>query len=261
MGPGEDMTTMQRILRVATVLACLWAGHAGAQPVSQPDGKWRALFNVGVTHASGNANATTATAKIDAVRATDDDKWTLTGETLRAKSEGVTSGHRDRAGARYDWNLSPRVFSLASLDLERDTVAALDRHVLVAAGLGYKFFDRDDLSFNVFGGLGYADDRFLEPRQAGGELRTRYSRPTVLLGQESSHRFSETTSATQRLVVTPELERPGYYRAQWDASLQVAMTSTISLSVGLNVRYDSEPGAGLKKTDTLLTTGIALKFD
>lgn len=249
-----------RVRAVGMVLGLL-AGGAGAQPVSQPDGQWRALVNVGLTYASGNTNAETLTAKIDAVRATVDDKWTLYGETLRARSEGDESGDRDRAGGRYDWNLTPRVFSLASLDLERDAIAALDHRVQVGVGLGYKFFDRDDLSFNVFGGVGYADDRYLVPREAGGELRTRYSRPTATLGEESAHKFSATTTATQRLVVRPDLQRAGNYRAQWDASLAVAMTRTISLAIGLAARYDSAPGFGLKRTDTLLTTGISVTIE
>lgn len=253
--------TMRWAVRWTSWLLGVCAAGVAAQPVSQPDGQWRTLINVGLTHASGNANATTLTAKIDAVRATVDDKWTLYGETLRARSEGVTSGHRDRAGGRYDWNLSPRVFSLASLDLERDTVAALDHRVSLGVGLGYKVVDRDDAHFNVFGGLGYSDDRYLVPRDAGGELRTRFSRPNALLGEESSHKFSATTSANQRFVLNADLQRAGNYRAQWDASLAVAMTRTISLSIGLNSRYDSAPGFGLKRTDTLLTTGIAVKFE
>lgn len=252
---------MRDLLRVIGLGLGLFAGGAQAQPVSQPDGQWRVLINVGLTYASGNTNAETLTAKVDAVRATVDDKWTLYGETLRSRSEGVESGDRDRAGARYDWNLTPRVFSLASLDLERDAVAALDHRAQVGAGLGYKLVDRDDLSASVFGGLGYADDRYLVPREAGGELRTRYSRPTTLLGEESSHKFSATTTATQRLLVRPDLQRAGNYRAQWDASLSVAMTRTISLAIGLNTRYDSAPGFGLKRTDTLLTTGIAIKIE
>jgi len=252
---------MRSRVRVIAMGFGLVAGAVGAQPVSQPDGQWRALINVGLTYASGNTNASTFTAKVDAVRATVDDKWTLYGETLRAHSEGVESGDRDRAGARYDWNLTPKVFSLASLDLERDAVAALAHRAQLGAGLGYKFVDRDDLGFNVFGGLGYADDRYLLPREAGGELRTRYSRPTALLGEESSHRFSTTTTATQRLVVRPDLQRAGNYRAQWDASLSVAMTRTISLAIGLNTRYDSAPGVGLKRSDTLLTTGISVKVE
>jgi putative salt-induced outer membrane protein len=248
-------------MAVAAILIGAVARHAGAQPVSQPDGQWRSLVNVGLTHATGNTNATTLTAKVDTVRATVDDKWTLYAEALRARSAGVTSGDRERLGGRYDWNLTPRVFSLTSLDLERDVVAALSHRVSLAAGLGYKFFDREDLHFNVFGGLGYADDRYFVPREAGGELRTRFSRPNALLGEESSHKFSPTTTATQRLVVNSDLQAAGNHRAQWDGSLAVAMTRTISLSIGLNARYDSAPGIGLKRADTLLTTGIAVKFE
>lgn len=39
------------------------------------------------------------------------------------------------------------------------------------------------------------------------------------------------------------------------------MTKALSLTVGVASRYDSEPGIGLKKTDTLLTTGISARFD
>lgn len=232
-----------------------------AQPVSKPDGEWRAQINVGFTYAKGNTNATTGIAKADAVRQTVDDKWTLYGEFLRARTEGVTSGNRDHLGGRYDWNLTPRVFSLATAEGERDTIAGLKRRLLGNVGLGYKFVDRDDLHFNVLSGIGYATDRYTVPRDVHGEMVLRFERPTVMVGEESAHKFSETTSANQRLTLTRDVDSAGEYRAQWDANLAVAMTSRIALTVGLNTRYDSAPGIGLKRTDTLLTTGIAMKIE
>jgi len=39
------------------------------------------------------------------------------------------------------------------------------------------------------------------------------------------------------------------------------MTKVLSLTVGLNYRYDSDPGVGLKRGDTLVVTGISMKLD
>ena len=249
--------------RPALVSLVMLAGAcaATAQPAPKPDGQWRAWLSTGFTHASGNTSATTATFKTDAVRATDIDKWILYGEGLRAHSEGVTSGNRIRLGGRYDWNLSPRLFSFGSLELERDTVAELDRRTNVGTGLGYKLIDRDDLRFSTFGGLSLTSDRYLAPRLVDGELRLRFDRPTALLGEESTHKMTASTTANQRLVISSDLDNRGAFRAQWDSNLAVAMTNTISLTVGLNLRYDSAPAPGLKGTDSLLTTGIAMKFE
>lgn len=245
---------------VALVLG-LSALAAVAQPVPKPDGLWRIWLNTGLTHASGNTRASTLTIKGDVVRATAEDKWTLYGEALRARSENVTSGNRVRLGARHDWYLSARLFSFGSLDAERDVVAELDRRLAVGAGLGLKLVERDDLRASVFGGLTHTGDRYSVPREVEGEVVSRLDRPTALLGEESSHKLAASTAANQRLVLNADLDRRGAWRAQWDANLSVAMTASISLTIGMNVRHDSAPPVGIKSTDTLFTTGIAMKFE
>ena len=159
------------------------AGSA-AQPVAQPDGLWRTWINLGLTNASGNTEAATLTLKADAVRATADDRWTLYGEALRARTDGVTSGDRTRLGGRYDWNLTPRLFSFGSLDAERDTLAEQAWRAGVGAGLGFKLIDREELRFSTFGGMSFTTDRYTVPRLVDGEMRTRFDRPAALRGFE-----------------------------------------------------------------------------
>lgn len=249
-------------VRVVPLLLCLaGVGAAQAQAPSPPDGRWRGTLGLGFSHASGNTSSTNLTVKGEAQRATDADKWTLFGEGLRARADGVTSGNRLRLAGRYDRNLTERTFVFASLEAERDTVALLGRRLNAGTGFGYKLVNEPDVTFNVFGGLGRTDDRYLAPRLIDDEERIRYARANAVLGEESTHRFTEATSAHQRLTVTPDLSQRGVYRAQWDGGLSVAMTASMSLTVALGVRYDSDPGIGLAKTDTLLTTGIAVRFD
>ena len=41
----------------------------------------------------------------------------------------------------------------------------------------------------------------------------------------------------------------------------VALSSAMNLNVGLAYAYNSDPGLGRKKGDSLLTTGVSVKFD
>ena len=245
---------------LALLLAC-GSAAASAQVTLKDDGQWRALLGAGLSASSGNTRATSLTIKGEAVRLTPEDKWAIYGDGLYAENEGETSGNQIRLGTRYDFNLTREVFAFGGLDAERDGIADLDLRTALSGGLGYKFVNTPEHTFNVFGGLQYAHDRYSEPRPVDGADRLRYSALSALLGEESTHKLTETVSAKQRFELYPSLKNDGEFRARFDADLSVAMTKALSLTVGVSSRYDSEPGVGLEKTDTLLTTGISARFD
>jgi putative salt-induced outer membrane protein len=47
---------------------------------------------------------------------------------------------------------------------------------------------------------------------------------------------------------------------KFNASLNVAMTTTMALTVGVIDTYNSKVGAGMKKNDVSLFTGVSVKF-
>ena len=61
-------------------------------------------------------------------------------------------------------------------------------------------------------------------------------------------------------VLQSAARRGGGYRGVFDSGLSVAMTNVLSLTAGLNYRYNSDPGPGLKESDTLFVTGIPVKL-
>lgn len=99
------------------------------------------------------------------------------------------------------------------------------------------------------------------PTVIADELRGSYGRPELLLGQESQHQLTETTSLKQRLVIYPNLDDTGNFRGVFEASLAVAMTRGFNLAGSLGYRYNSDPGTGLDKADLLFVTGIAVKIE
>jgi len=248
-----------RFAAAATLaLAC---STAFAQATVKEDGRWRAALGAALSSSGGNTNASSITLNGDAVRARPHDTWRIFGNLLYAKNEGTTSGNQFRLGTRYDWNFTPVWFTFAGANLERDPIAELSRRTSVSTGLGYRVLNLPDKTFNVFGGVELTADRYTAPRMVDGAMRERFRYGSFLFGEESTHSFSESLSANQRFAVFPNMRDRGEFRAEFDASLQVAMTRSMSLNVGFVVRHNSDPGVGLKETDTLLTTGISVKFD
>lgn len=245
-------------LTTAAVLAC---GAVQAQATVKDDGQFRYSLGLGASNASGNTRATNLSLAADGVRATKQDKVTLYGNAQFAKSNGTTTGEQFRLGGRYDYNLSAQTFAFGGADLERNKFANLKLRGALSAGLGYNVIKTDATTFAVFGGVGHTSDQYIAATRVDGALRTKYAYANLMVGEESTHKLSATTSFKQRLVLLPNLKNSGEFRANFDAGLAVAMSKAMNLNVGFSAAHNSEPGAGRKATDTLLVTGISVKFD
>ena len=127
----------------------------------------------------------------------------------------------------------------------------MKRTRLLSGGLGYHLVKNADTTWDVFGGVGYMNTRFTDD--------TRLSGATAVVGEESSHKLSETTSAKQRLVVYPGGSKVGT-RATFDAGIATAIAGGWTINAGLGVQYASKVAAGADKTDTLVTFGFGYKF-
>lgn len=234
---------------------------APAAATLRTDGKMRVALGLGASFASGNTSSSNLSLTAQGVRATDQDKLTVYGSSLYAKSEGVTSAEQLRLGGRYDYNLSPTMFGFGITNLERDKLANLSLRGVLGGGVGYHVMRTNDMMFDVYGGAAFNAERYVATTLVDGQNRDSYNYLSLLLGEESQHRLSDTTSAWQRLVVYPNLRNRGEFRANFGAGVSVAMSSAMNLNVGLGYNYNSEPGTGKKKGDSLLTTGVSVKFD
>lgn len=252
---------MQYLRQAALVALSLAAAGAQAQATVKNDGQFRAALGLGASLASGNTKATNLSLTGDAVRATDQNKLSLYGNLQYARSGGTTTADQLRLGARYDQNLSAKLFAFGGLDLERNKFANLNLRAQLSAGLGWHVIKSPTTTFDVFGGLGYVSDKYKDPMVIDGRSRDSYGYMSLLLGEESTHKLSDSTSFKQRLTLVPNLKNRGEFRANWDAGLAVAMSKTMNLNVGLGFAHNSEPGPGRKSTDSLLTTGVSVKFD
>jgi len=252
---------MTFVKTLGAALALAACGNAAGQATITPDGQWRAAFTVGLSVAGGNSDSTLLNLQGDAVRATDGDKLTLSGLQTYGESDGVRTNDLANLGVRYNRDVDARWFWFVSGEASRNELANLSIRGSVAAGVGRHLVKTGTDTVDVSLGLGWSDDRYVDPVVVADALRTRYQRWEPLLAVESAHRVSATTTLRQRLAVWPNATDPGEFRASLEAGIAVAMTATLSLTASLNVRYSSDPGGGVGKTDTLFVTGIAYKID
>lgn len=252
-----------KILRSVSIIALAASACtlALAQATVKPDGQFRAALGLGASMSSGNTDATNLSLTGDAVRVTDQNKISLYGNAQYARSDGVTTSEQVRLGGRYDHNIGSAYFAFGGLDFERNKFSNLKLRSQLSGGLGWHVVKSPTTTFDVFGGLSYTSDDYFDPAVIDGQSRSSYDYMGLLLGEESTHKLSENTSAKQRLTLVPNLKNSGEFRANWDAGLAVAMSKALSLNVGVSVAHNSDPGPGRKSTDTLLTTGISVKFD
>ena len=202
-----------------------------------------------------------STSAATGVRATEDTKWRFGGKALWTRSDGSTTAENILLGTQYDKDFDPRWFGFGKAEALRDKFANISSRLSLYGGVGRHLVKSDTTTFDVSAGLGYTEDRYVNPAVVDGSLRTRFGRAELLLAEESTHQLTATTSVRQKFSLFPALRSGGGYRGVFDSGLAVSMTPTLSLTMGLSYRYDSDPGAGLKKGDTLFVTGVSIKLD
>jgi putative salt-induced outer membrane protein YdiY len=224
---------------------------------------WAGALDVGLSLARGNAEANTFTLAGNAVRATPRDKITVYATSIRASARKRTEtdfaqvANAIRGGARYDVNLSSRSFVFGTGDLEFDEFQSLDLRMSLGGGFGYKPIKTDRTTLDVFGGGAYTKEYFA----AGAPLKR--SRGEILLGEEFTHKLSTRSLLRERLVFFPNMSQRGEYRLQFDTSLATNLNRWLAWQITYSNRYLSNPPVvvpALKKSDSLLTTGLRLTF-
>ncbi len=241
---------MKQLLLAAASAAVVASTAAFAQA---PSGEWKGAVSLGASFSQGatGPSSTNIGLGADASRTTTIDKTALYITTIYGKAAGVTSADNIKAGARYEWNLSPQAYAFGSLDLERDGVIDLNLRTAVGLGAGYYFVKSDPLTFTVFGGIGYRNDKFDKRTDNATE---------IILGEESNHKLSDGMSFKQRLVVYPNLTESSNWRAAFDANLAVALNAGWNLNLTYIDRYNNTVAKGERKNSATFLIGVGSKF-
>ncbi len=217
---------------------------------------WTGSADVGLSLTSGNSNTRTFTAGIRGARATVRDKITVYANAVQASNStlgpSITTAKAIWFGARYDYNISRKMFAFGGADFEYDKPQKLDLRAVFSAGLGYRAIRNERTQLDLFSGAAYNREYY-----SNGLRR---NSAEILFGDELKHRINPRMLLAQRLVVFPSITNAGQFRSVLDASLLTNLNSWLGWHVTIADRYNSKPVAGAKSNDLLFSTGLRVNF-
>jgi putative salt-induced outer membrane protein len=222
---------------------------------------WTGKGEAGLVVSSGNTETETANVKI--AMAHERDKWKnafgLNG--LYASDDTGATAQRWEAFTQSDYNFSPKTFWFGAARYEDDRFSGFEYQATVSTGLGRKFIDTDRTKFVGTAGVGY---KFFETQDVfddvTGVLIEEGAREEQVVFRSTldfDHKFTETTSLIDKFIVEAGSDNTFY---QNDISLQVKINAVLALAVGYSVRHNTDPPLGFEKTDTLTTVNLVYEI-
>lgn len=216
---------------------------------------WKGTVEFGLNGSSGNTERVNLRAGLGAARKTDKTDTTLNFTYSWARDDGDNTENRARLDARNDWLLGDdtpwRLFAKGSFEF--DDFQEWDSRASLFGGVGYEFIDTSETFLLGRVGAGIT-------REFGGEDND--IMPEGLLGLDFRHALTERQQINATAEFLPDLEDIGAYRAIGRASYDILIDpeANLKLKLGVEDRYDSDPGDGFKRNDFDYFALIAWEF-
>jgi putative salt-induced outer membrane protein YdiY len=224
---------------------------------------WSGLLDTGLSETRGNSALLAFNLAGKAARVSTRDKISLYSNIIYATDNTTppsrTTANSIQGGARYDYNLKPRLFVFAIADFAYDEFQHLDLRSVLGGGLGYHVIKNENTTFDVFAGGDYDREKF-SPNPPLVLTNVTRDVAEVIAGEELSWKLNKRVSLNERFSAFPNLSDLGQYRFQFDATAATKLKAWLSWQITVSDRYLSNPLPGLKSNDELLSTGLRLTF-
>jgi putative salt-induced outer membrane protein len=239
------------------------AAPASPPPPPPPPPPLTVKAQVGYVSSHGNTDAQTANAKFEAIYIVDAWKHDLQLAGLYGTSADIVSAERFDAQWQSNYNFTDRTYVFGALHYDDDKFSGFQYQETASSGLGYSLVKLADATLDVQAGYGY---RRLRPelidQAPDGEVISRTPLAAESGGVATAtikgmYAFNSSTKLTE--VVNLET---GSDDTLWqnDLGLLVNMTKALAITIGYEIRHNSEPPAPLVKTDTLVTFNLQYAF-
>lgn len=233
-----------------------------AATAAQADG-WSGKGEAGFLLSRGNAESTSANAKIDLAKETGPWKNAVFFGGLYGKTGEFASAQRLEARYQLDHKLTDKAFWFGALRAEQDKFSGFAYQASLTTGVGYKFVDTDATKFTAMAGVGYARLRPQElVKNSSGAVVDRIKGDTTgsaiaTAGFNFEQKLTSNTKVINKFLIESGSRNTSTMN---DLSIQVAMNDVLALSAGYGIHYNTKPAAGTKKIDQLTTLNLVYNF-
>jgi len=242
------------------VTSVVLAAAVGVYPgVAAAD--WSGKGELGAAFASGNTDTENANAKLELQNQLDSWRHTVGLTGIYAADSNSTTGQRWEVYGQSDYQFTERDFWFGAARYEDDRFSGFDYQATLSTGLGRHFIATDRTKLTATAGIGY---KYFETRDVFDELGNLVERGdsdanVIFRGTaDFEHQLTDTTKIIDKFLIEAGSDNTFM---QNDLALQVRMTEVLALSVGYQVRHNTDPPAGFEETDTLTTVNLVYEFE
>jgi putative salt-induced outer membrane protein YdiY len=135
---------------------------AAINPEKKPIVKITVRANAGLTQERGNNDTDSYRLDGEFIARTEKSRYTFLGDLNVEKSDGDTTLENWLADGNYSYFMTQKWFLYANTLLEHDKFADLDLRSTLGAGVGYQFFESDDLNLSAAVGPAWINEDFIK---------------------------------------------------------------------------------------------------
>lgn len=218
--------------------------------------QWDGGANVAFALTRGNSQTKNLAIAFTAARLTLHDKLGLYTNTVYATNDAPgaipgTTANSIQAGARYDHDLTPLVFAYVTADFQTDALQGLNLRSVPGAGIGFHVIKNANTTLDLLAGANYTRENYTT-------LTRNFA--AASFGEELMHKLHGSTVITQKLDFYPDLSDFGEYRGTFNFSTVTKLSKWLAWQNAFGDVYVTNPPAGKKQNDILLTTGVSFTF-
>ena len=208
--------------------------------------------DAGSTISRGNTESSSFSASAESVARSERNRIITGGEYYRSTEDSNETAENVRVYGRYARFITDRWFLATNLSFEHDPFRDLDLRSSAGAGVGYQFYDRDDLSLGLEAGLNAVRDDFDEGDDEGftaARFAADYSQQ-VFSGAVLFH-SSE---------LLPPLDAPGEFVYTSRSGVRMPLFGGLNGTAQVNFDYDAEPPEEREKEDVIYTFKVGYSW-
>lgn len=230
---------------------------------------WVGGATVGFALTGGNSETKSLALAFTGDRKTTHDEITAYTNTVYATNDAPAAvphvtANTDQGGARYDRNITTRLFAYGSADFQTDALQELNLRSIIGGGLGVHIINTSQTTFDLLGGLNYTHESYgAIPATATipAQPAVTHSFGALTLGEELMHKLGASTVLTEKGYYFPDITQSGgQYRATFNFGTVTKLSKWFSWQNAFGDIYVTNPPLGTKKNDVLLTTGLNIAF-
>jgi len=223
---------------------------------------WQGGIAVGFGLTGGNSATKNLALAFSGIRTGLHDKLTLYEDSVYSTNDLAPAGTRvtantNRGGARYDRDITTRLFAFVNTDFSTDALQDLNLRYVLGGGLGVHLIKRDATTFDLLGGANYTHEDYTQLAPAPHLI---HSFSAAQVGDEFLHKIGKSTVITQRAFFYPDFQSSGDYRATFDFGTVTKFNKWLGWQNTFGDVYVTNPPTGKKKNDVVFTTGLNVRF-